>query len=49
MQITLKTGKAVRVLPDPNLTLRSMDVSSDGKMVVVGSWEKSLVIVPLGK
>ena len=44
----VKTGRPLKAIADPNLTMRSMDVSADGKTVVVGTWEKSLVIVPLG-
>ena len=43
------TGKLVKAIADPNLTVRSMDVSRDGNTIAVGTWEKSLVLIPLGK
>jgi RNA polymerase sigma factor (sigma-70 family) len=45
----VQTGKLVREIPDPNLTFRSMDVSPDGKTAAVGTWDKTLFLVPLGK
>ena len=46
----VKTGKLVKALPEPkNLTLRSMDISHDGKQIAIGTWDKSLVIVPIRK
>lgn len=44
-----KTGKLIRTIPDPNLTVRSLDVTADGKSAVVGLWERTLIVVPLGK
>ena len=43
------TGKLVKAFADPNLSMRSMDVTADGKTIAVGTWEKSLVLVPVVK
>ena len=43
------TGKLVKAFTDPNLTMRSLDVTADGKTAAVGTSEKTLVLVPLGK
>jgi RNA polymerase sigma factor (sigma-70 family) len=45
----VKTGKLVREIAEPNKTLMGLDISRDGKMAAVGTWEKTLVIVPIGK
>jgi RNA polymerase sigma factor (sigma-70 family) len=45
----VKTGKLVKALADPNLIVRSMDITRDGKTIAVGTWEKSLVLVSLSK
>jgi RNA polymerase sigma factor (sigma-70 family) len=45
----VKTGKLVKTIADPNLTGRSMEVSRDGKAIAVGTADKSLVVVPIGK
>jgi RNA polymerase sigma factor (sigma-70 family) len=43
----VKTGKRLRAITDPSYALRSMDVSADGKTAAVGSFLKTLAIVPL--
>jgi WD40 repeat protein len=45
----VKTGKLVKAIAEPNQTLRSMDLSREARTVAVGTWDKTLVIVPLGK
>jgi WD40 repeat protein len=45
----MKTGKLIKAIADPNLGVRSMDITRDGKTIAVGTWEKTLVIVPIGK
>jgi RNA polymerase sigma factor (sigma-70 family) len=45
----VKTGKLLRGIAEPNMTFHAMDVSRDGKMVAVGTWEKRLVIVSIDK
>src|SRR5262249_40643716 len=43
----MKTGKLARSLAEPNQTFRAMDIPKDGKTIAVGTWDKTLVVVPV--